>query len=155
STIRYRYITIKGLRFVNDFGFDRVSDTQYAQFDSVGWCEVANTLSLDQAKDCIAYKVNVTSGNGRLSLAAPSTPVSAFTIPERNVGRRCTMYLGYAQTTGNHVVLIRGAQNCTIDSNQVWITMAPNISAETDPFIAFYMKWCRFADNRWTVRSEH
>ena len=155
STIRYRYISIKGLRFVNDFGFDRVSETQYAQFDSVGWCEVANTLSLDQAKDCIAYKVNVTSGNGRLSLAAPSTPVAAFTIPERNVVRRCTMYLGYAQTTGNHVVLIRGAQNCTIDSNQVWITMAPNITAETDPFIAFYMKWCRFADNRWTVRSEH
>src|SRR5580765_4715922 len=91
SVVKYRYISIKGVRFSGDFSFDRVSDTQYAQFDSVGWCEVNYTLGLNQAKDCIAYKVNVTSGNGNFMMAVPSAPVAMYTIPERNTVRRCTI----------------------------------------------------------------
>jgi|GEM_PF-3254742 len=155
SVLRLRYITIKGVRFNGDFALDRSSATQYAQFDSIAYCEVANSLGVNQAKDCVVYQVNVTGGTGGFSMAAPSTPVAEFTIPERNVIRRCTMNLGMNMTTGTHVVLLRGNQRCVVDSNRIFITMAPNISAETDPLIAFYMKWNEFKDNYWRVHSLH
>lgn len=155
TTLNRRYVSIKGVRFNGNFSLDRVDAINYAQFDSVGWCEVANTLSIGGAKDNVVYKVNVTSGNGNFNLAVPSVPVAAFTIPERNIIRRCTMNLGLQQTTGNHVVMIKGAQRCVIDSNQIFITMSSAITAETDPLIAFYMKWCEFKDNRWRVHSMH
>jgi len=154
-TLTRRYVSVKGLRVAGSFAMDRTSSTQYAQFDSIAWCRVDGNFGMNQAKDCMAYRVDVTGGNGFLSIAVPSVPVAAYTIPERDTIRRCTMSLGRAQTTGNHVVMIKGAQRCVIDSNQVSITMSPNIVAETDPFIAFYMKWCQFRDNRWTVLSLH
>lgn len=155
SVVRMRYISIKGVRFNGSFDFDRSSATQYAQFDSLAWCEVANSLGLDQAKDCVAYRVNVTGGTGGFSMSVPSTPVADFTIPERNTVRRCTMNLGMNMTSGTHVVLLRGVQRCVVDSNRIFITMAPNITAETDPLIAFYMKWTEFKDNYWRVHSLH
>ena len=155
TTLNRRYVSIKGVRFNGNLSLDRVDANNYAQFDSVGWCEVANNLDIAGAKDNVVYKVNVTSGNGHVSLAVPSVPVAAFTIPERNIIRRCTMNLGLQQTTGTHVFMIKGAQRCVIDSNQIFITMSSAITAETDPLIAFYMKWCEFKDNRWRVHSNH
>jgi hypothetical protein len=155
GSLRTRYTTIKGMRFNGNFYLDRVDANNYAQWDSLGWCEVAMDFGVDQAKDCVIYKVNVTSGNGHFTMAVPSVPVASFTIPERNTIRRCTMRLGLQQTYGTHCVMIKGAQRCVVDSNQIFINMSPNITAETDPLIAFYMKWCEFKDNRWTVRSDH
>jgi len=155
SDITKRYISIKGVRFSSSLSLDNESSTQYAQFDSVAFCEVNTNLEIQQAKDCVVYRVNVTSGNGHFGLLVPSTPVASFTIPERITVRRCVMNLGRQQTTGYHVVFIRGAQRCVIDSNQISITLSSAISAETDPLIAFYMKWCQFKDNKWTVVSNH
>jgi hypothetical protein len=153
--LEMRYITIKGVRFNSNLNLDRSSASQYAQFDSIAYCQVANTMSIDQAKDCVVYRVDVTGGTGGFSMKVPSTPVASFTIPERNVVRRCTMHLGRNMTTGTHVVFLRGAQNCVVDSNRIFITLASNISDETDPLIAFYCKWNHFRDNYWRVHSEH
>lgn len=155
TTLNRRYITIKGVRFSGNLNLDRADANQYAQYDSVGWCEVANNFGVNGAKDNVVYRVNVTSGNGNFSMRVPSVPVAAFTIPERNTIRRCVMNLGMQQTSGTHVVWFMGAQRCVVDSNQFNITMAPNITAETDPLIAFYMKWCVFKDNKWRVHSLH
>lgn len=155
TVLTRRYVTIKGVRFNGDFALDRTDANNYAQFDSVAWCEVADDFGVNQAKDNVIYRVNVTSGNGHFTMAVPSVPVAAFTIPERNTIRRCVMNLGMQQTYGTHVVMIKGAQRCVVDSNTFNITMAPNITAETDPLIAFYMKWCQFKDNRWRVHSLH
>lgn len=154
-TLTRRYISVKGLRIAGNCSLDRSSATQYAQFDSVAWCNVDNDLNMDQAKDCMAYRLRVTGGNGHFTLAVPSVPVASYTIPERDTVRGCTMVLGRTEVSGNHIVMIKGAQRCVIDSNRVDITLSANIVAETDPFIAFYMKWCVFADNKWSVRSEH
>ena len=155
STVTRRYISVKGMRFNRAFHFDRTSATQHADYDSVGWCIVDDDLGLDQAKHCVAYRVDVVSGLGHFSCNVPSVPVAAYTIPEFNTIRRCRMWLGGNQTYGQHVVQIKGMQSCTLDSNQVYITMSPNITAETDPFIAFYMKFCTFKDNKWVVRNNH
>ncbi len=155
TTLTKRYVSMKGVRVAGSFGMDATSTTQYAQFDSIAWCIVDNDFGLNQAKDCVAYRVDVVSGRGHFSLNVPSTPVASFTIPERNIVRRCNMWLGEDQTYGFHVVQIRGAQNCIIDSNRVNIVLSSAIAGETDPFIAFYMKWCTFRDNRWTVRNNH
>lgn len=154
-TLTRRYVTIKGVRFNGDFALDRVDAANYAQYDSVGWCEVVDDFGVNGAKDNVVYKVNVTSGNGHFTMAVPSVPVAAFTIPERNTIRRCVMNLGMQQTYGTHVVMIKGAQRCVVDSNQFYITLSAAISAETDPLIAFYMKWCVFKDNKWRVHSMH
>lgn len=154
-TLTRRYVTLKGVRFNGDFRLDRTDANNYAQFDSVAWCEILDDFDIGGAKDNVVYKVNVTGGTGHFSLAVPSVPVAAFTIPERNIIRRCVMNLGMAQTYGTHVVMMKGAQRCVIDSNRFNITMAPNITAETDPLIAFYMKWCEFKDNYWRVHSLH
>lgn len=155
STVTRRYISVKGMRFNNAFHFDRTSATQYAEWDTIGWCVVDNDFGVDQAKHCVAYRVDVVSGKGHFSCNVPSVPVASYTIPEFNTIRRCRMWLGEDQTYGQHVVQIKGMQSCTLDSNQVYITMSPNITAETDPFIAFYMKYCTFKDNKWVVRSNH
>ena len=153
--MKRKYVTVKGMSFANSFEFDRLSTTACAQFDSIAWCNVYNSLGLDQAKDCVAYKVNVTSGLGRFTMATPAAPPSDWTIPERNVVRRCTFQLGGNVTDGYHVVVMRGAQRCQIDSNQVYITLSPNITAEIDPFIAYFMQGCTFRDNRWEVMNNH
>lgn len=155
GTLTRRYVTLKGLRFSGDFALDRVDAAQYAQFDSLAWCEVADDFGVNGAKDNVVYKVNVTGGTGHFTMAVPSVPVASFTIPERNIIRRCTMHLGLQQTYGTHVVMFKGMQRCVIDSNQFYITLAAGINAETDPLIAFYMKWCEFKDNRWRVHSMH
>lgn len=155
GTLNRRYVTVKGVRFNGDYSLDRVDASQYAQYDSLAWCEVADDFGVNGAKDNVVYRVDVTGGTGHFTMAVPSVPVAAFTIPERNTIRRCVMHLGLQQTYGTHVVMFKGMQRCVLDSNQFYITMAPNITAETDPLIAFYMKWCEFKDNRWRVHSLH
>ena len=152
-TIKRKYITIKGMSFGGSFGFDRINSNpgNCAQFDSIAYSNVYHTLSLDQAKDCMAYMVNVTSGLGRFTMATPATPISDWTTPERDTVRRCTFHLGEAVTGGYHVVILRGTTHCVIDSNQVYIQMYPTLVNEVDPFIAFFMRYCELKDNHWQV----
>ena len=152
-TFKRKYITVKGLSFGGSVRFDRLSSSpgQCAQFDSLAYSNIYHSLGMDQAKDCMVYKCNVTSGLGRFTVSTPATPVADWTTPERDTIRRCTFHLGEQVTDGVHIVQIRGATKCVIDSNQVYIQMAPNLVNEIDPFIAFYMRNCEFKDNRWQV----
>lgn len=152
-TIKRKYISIKGLSFGGSVGFDRLSSSPgaCAQFDSLAYANVYNSFGMDQAKDCMAYMVNVTSGLGRFSMSTPAAPPYQWTTPERDTVRRCTFNVGQAVTDGYHVVQIRGATNCVIDSNRVYIQMYPNLVNEVDPFIAFFMRYCELKDNRWQV----
>jgi hypothetical protein len=152
-TVNRKYISVKGMSFAGVFGFDRLNATSCAQFDSVAYCDVYHSLSVDQAKDCMAYMVNVTGGVGRFTMSTPATPISDWTIPERDTVRRCTFSLGTQVTGGYHVVQIRGATHCVIDSNQVSITMATGLVNEINPFIAFFMRYCRLKDNRWEIMN--
>jgi hypothetical protein len=154
-TLKRKYITVKGMSFGNSVFFDRLSASpgQCAQFDSLAYANVYHTLGMNQAKDCMAYMVNVTSGLGRFSMATPAAPISDWTTPERDTIRRCTFHLGEQVTDGYHVVLFRGVTNCVIDSNQVNIQMASNLVHEIDPFIAFFMRNSELKDNRWRVRN--
>ncbi len=152
-TLNRKYITVKGMSFAGQVNFDRINANpgNCAQFDSLAYASIYNSLYMDQAKDCMAYMVNVTSGLGRLSMSTPATPISDWTTPERDTIRRSTFNLGQQVTSGYHVVQIRGATNCVIDSNQVYIQMYPNLVNEVDPFIAFFMRYCQLKDNRWQV----
>jgi len=152
-TLKRKYITVKGMSFTGSVYFDRISASpgQCAQFDSLAYANVYHSFGMNQAKDCMAYRVNVTSGLGRFSMSTPATPVADWTTPERDTVRRCTFNLGEQITDGYHVIQIRGATNCVIDSNQVNVQMAPVIPNEIDPFIAFYMRNCELKDNRWHV----
>lgn len=152
-TLKRKYITVKGMSFASSVYFDRLNANpgQCAQFDSLAYANVYHTLGMNQAKDCMAYRVNVTSGLGRFSMATPATPVYDWTTPERDTVRRCTFRLGEQIQDGYHVVLIRGATNCVIDSNQVYIQMNPVLPNEINPFIAFFMRYCELKDNRWQV----
>ncbi len=152
-TVNRMYISVKGMSFAGSFGFDRLSPTACARFDSVAYCDVYNSLGVDQAKDCMAYMVNVTGGVGRFSMSTPATPISDWTIPERDTVRRCTFSLGTQVTGGYHVVQLRGVTNCVIDSNQVSITMATGLVNEVNPFIAFFMRYCQLKDNRWEIMN--
>src|SRR5262249_49093987 len=91
------------------------------------------------------------SGLGRLTMSTPATPISDWTIPERDTLRRCTVDIGQQVTDGYHCVQIRGATNCVIDSNRVFIQMYPNLVNEIDPFIAFFMRYSELKDNYWQV----
>lgn len=152
-TIKRKYITIKGMSFGGSFGFDRLSSSpgQCAQFDSIAYANVYHTLGMDQAKDCMAYRVNVTSGLGRFTMSTPAAPPYEWTTPERDTVRRCTFQLGRDAQNGYHVVQIRGATSCVIDSNQVYIQMFEPLVNEVNPFIAFFMRYCELKDNRWQV----
>jgi hypothetical protein len=151
--LRRKYITVKGMSFAASAFFDRISASpgQCAQFDSLAYANVYHTLGIDQAKDCMAYMVNVTSGLGRFTMSTPAAPPSDWTTPERDTVRRCTFQLGQDVTDGYHVVQIRGATNCVIDSNRVFIQMYPNLVNEVNPFIAFFMRYCELKDNHWQV----
>ncbi|MEO5618555.1 MAG: fibronectin type III domain-containing protein [Candidatus Eisenbacteria bacterium] len=153
-TLKRKYITVKGMSFSTSVYFDRLSSSpgQCAQFDSLAYANVYHSLGMNQAKDCMAYMVNVTSGLGRFTMTTPATPVADWTTPERDTIRRCTFHLGEQVTDGYHIVQFRGVTNCVIDSNQVNIQMAPNLVNEIDPFIAFYMRNSEFKDNRWRVK---
>src|SRR5262249_22232750 len=96
---------------------------------------------------------NVTSGQGRFTMSTPATPVSDWTTPERDTVRRCTFHLGQAVLDGYHVVQIRGATNCVIDSNRVHITMAGPLVNEINPFVAFFMRACERKDNYWSTMN--
>ena len=151
--LKRKYITVKGMSFGAGAFFDRISASpgQCAQFDSLAYANVYHTLGMDQAKDCMAYMVNVTSGLGRFTMSTPAAPPSDWTTPERDTVRRCTFQLGQAVTDGYHVVQIRGATNCVIDSNRVFIQMYQPLVNEVNPFIAFFMRYCELKDNHWQV----
>ncbi len=151
-TLKRKYITVKGMSFAGTVNFDRLSASpgQCAQFDSLAYCNVYHSLGMNQAKDCMVYMVNVTSGLGRFSMSTPATPIYDWTTPERDTVRRCTFRLGEQVTDGYHVVQIRGATNCVIDSNQVYIQMAPSLF-QINPLIAYFMRYCELKDNKWHV----
>lgn len=152
-TLKRQYITVKGMSFAGSVWFDRINANpgQCAQFDSLAYANIYHSLGMDQAKDCMAYRVNITSGLGRFTMSTPATPISDWTTPERDTVRYCTFHLGEQVTDGYHVVQLRGVTNCVIDSNRVFIQMAPVLPNEISPLIAYFMRYSQFKDNYWHV----